>query len=138
MKLPNIYGKSSYLQNLAKRNMISQKKCDECKKYFLVDKLFGHDIMFKRDYSIFANNKPLQTHTNKNPRFVLKPNLKVFVSSDLEVSFPNRYSKQKFQIDTFSKIFHKTPKSISPINKTSYLIKKNVYKSQANTFLTTK
>lgn len=138
MKLPNIYGKSPYLKNLAKRNIISQRKIDEHKKYYLIDKLYGNDIMFKRDYSIFSNSKPLQTQTINNPRLIIKPNLKVFVRSDLEISFPNKYSKKKFQADTFSKIYLKTQRSKSPINRTNYLIKKKNCKSNLNTFLTSK
>ena len=50
--------RTPYLKELASRRKNCKTKIEEIKATLFVDKIFGKDVMFKRNYAVFSYNRP--------------------------------------------------------------------------------
>ena len=115
--------KTPYLKELAQRRVNCKSKIEEIKATLFVDKIFGNDVMFKRNYAVFSYNRPnLRKSEQHSLHFHIKPDLQVQLRSDTEVSEPYKYGKKDFKIDSFSKIYHIIPRTKSPLKRVGYSV----------------
>ena len=122
--------KSTYLKRLKQRKESIVKKVKEGKEEVLVDKVFGRNVMFVRDYSVFAvgpkcgkallrRNKDCLWEKECKSCLNVKPDVKVKVRSRSEIEFPYKYDIYKE--DGFTRMYkhkhkHKQQKQQHNIN----------------------
>ena len=115
--------KTPYLKELAQRRRECKSKIEEIKATLFVDKIFGNDVLFKRNYAVFSYNRPnLRKSAQNELRFHIKPDLQIQLRSDTEVSEPYKYGRKDFKIDSFSKIYHIIPRTKSPLKRVGYSV----------------
>jgi hypothetical protein len=135
--------KSTYLKSLKERKEKMVNKVKEKKGEVLVDKVFGRNVMFVRDYSVFAvgpkcgkallrRNKDCLWERECKSCLNVKPDVKVKVRSRSEVEFPYKYDIYKE--DGFTRMYkhkHKLKQQQHNININGYYNNNN--KQQYNT-----
>ena len=109
--------KSTYLMKLKNRKMRMVSKVQDNKAEALVDKVFGRNVMFVRDYSVFAvgpkcgsallrRNKNCIWDRGYSSCLHIKPDVKIKVKSKSEIEFPFKYNTHNaYKEDGFTKMY---------------------------------
>ena len=107
-KFNDLFNKrSNYLKNLLQENINSKKVLTNEKEEILIDKLYNYG-KFDRDYSVFATptqENSISRSKSKKHKLNIFPELRVFIVSPEEKKFPDKYKKQEYISDDFSKIY---------------------------------